>query len=310
MLELVPTSDTSSRSKQMRHLVASFAGDTYNTTIYLSRLGGRVAYCTAVGDDPYSRLLVGNTRTEGVDVELISSIPNRQLGLYMIRNLADGEREFRYWRSEAPARELLSETFIQRNQKKIFAAPNLFLSGISIAILKDGGQQRLLAFLKAYREQGGTIYFDSNYRPILWPDAELAQSTTDAVLQLSNVALLTLEDQRALWKLDSDEETLERCFEIDVPEIVIKRGGQSTLVKFENTVYEVDTPKVETIIDTTGAGDSFNAGYIQARLQNKSCEDAVVQANRCAGLVIQHRGAIIPREEFIEQWGNSQENTE
>lgn len=302
MLELVPTSDDSSRSAQMRHLLASFAGDTYNTAVYLSRLGSQVTYCTAIGDDSYSRTLVRKTREEGVDVELIQTVENRQIGLYMIRNLADGEREFRYWRSEAPARELLSESFIERNKNKLFEIPNLYLSGISFAILKDGGQQRLLEFLAAYRQQGGTVYFDSNFRPALWPSLSDARTATETLLQLSDVALLTLEDQRALWELDSDDATIKRCFEIDAGEIIIKRGSQPCLVKHENTVIGIETPKVSAVIDTTGAGDSFNAGYIQARLQNKSCEDAIAQANRCASFVIQNRGAIIPREKFIRQW--------
>ncbi|MEM9443685.1 MAG: PfkB family carbohydrate kinase, partial [Pseudomonadota bacterium] len=57
----------------------------------------------------------------------------------------------------------------------------------------------------------------------------------------------------------------------------------------------VDTEPVEPVIDSTAAGDSFNAGYLKGRLLDVSAKDAARLGHRLAGCVVQHRGAIIPK---------------
>ncbi|HEY0436987.1 MAG TPA: PfkB family carbohydrate kinase, partial [Phenylobacterium sp.] len=49
------------------------------------------------------------------------------------------------------------------------------------------------------------------------------------------------------------------------------------------------------VVDTTGAGDSFNAGYLAARLAGRPAAEAVAQGRALASAVVGHRGAIIPR---------------
>ena len=81
-------------------------GDTFNTAVYLARAGIDVAYATALGDDPYSDGIVAMAAAEGIKTDLMLRVPGRLPGLYMIETDTKGERRFRYWRDEAPAREL------------------------------------------------------------------------------------------------------------------------------------------------------------------------------------------------------------
>ena len=81
-------------------------GDTFNTAVYMARAGIDVAYATALGDDPYSDGIVSMAAAEGIGTDLILRVPGRLPGLYMIETDPKGERRFRYWRDEAPAREL------------------------------------------------------------------------------------------------------------------------------------------------------------------------------------------------------------
>src|SRR4029077_1148259 len=85
---------------------AGCGGDTFNTAIYLARAGLDVAYATALGDDPYSETIVAMAKSEGIKTDLMLRVPGRLPGLYMIETDAKGERRFRYWRGEAPARDL------------------------------------------------------------------------------------------------------------------------------------------------------------------------------------------------------------
>src|SRR4051812_44404040 len=85
-----------------------YAGDTFNTAVYLNRLGVRTAYGTAVGKgDPFSAAILDLMAREGLDTSLVVQAEGRLPGLYAIEVDAAGERRFFYWRQNAPARDYL-----------------------------------------------------------------------------------------------------------------------------------------------------------------------------------------------------------
>src|SRR5690625_5845253 len=75
----------------------------------MARLGVSPSYATALVDVPYSDQILENMRAEGIGTELVTRVAERNPGLYIIQNSSEGEREFYYWRREAPARELFSD---------------------------------------------------------------------------------------------------------------------------------------------------------------------------------------------------------
>src|ERR1700712_5243574 len=108
MVELAPFPISASEINNRDVMALSFAGDTYNTSVYMSRLGLQTDYVTNLGEDPYSQKIIERMTNENIGTDLIQRLPGRSPGLYIIRNTPDGEREFFYWRKEAPARELFS----------------------------------------------------------------------------------------------------------------------------------------------------------------------------------------------------------
>ena len=78
--------------------VFSYAGDTANTAIYLSRLGADSAYITSVGNDRLSKKMISFFNKENVFTDDIHINKNKSLGLYLIRNDDNGEKNFFYWR--------------------------------------------------------------------------------------------------------------------------------------------------------------------------------------------------------------------
>jgi sugar/nucleoside kinase (ribokinase family) len=75
---------------------------------------------------------------------------------------------------------------------------------------------------------------------------------------------------------------------------VIKLGARGSRWLSRTVDVTVSAPRVR-VVDTTGAGDAFNAGYLAARLQGRGVREAVAAARRLAAVVVQHPGAIIPR---------------
>ncbi len=295
MVELSPYPTAQEETRDIMAL--SYAGDTYNTSVYMSRLGLKTDYVTRLGDDPYSEQIIQRMHDENIGTKMIERVAGRSPGLYIIRNTPDGEREFFYWRREAPARELFSDPNESvRLYRQLQAFDAVYLSGITLAIMSDVARLSLFDALAKLRSKGAKVIFDSNYRPRLWNAAKEAQSAMLAMLEHTDIALLTLDDEQLLWGDDSIKGCKKRY--ANLPELVLKRGADDTVLIIDGKEQQVPVPKVDNVIDTTGAGDTFNAGYLAARLNGATAEESAINGTRCARVVIQHRGGVIEKTLF------------
>ena len=277
-----------------------FGGDTLNTAIYLARLCRdrdlRVSYATALGDDPFSAHMETAWRAEGIDTSLVRRFDDRLPGLYAIQVDAAGERHFSYWRDASAVRGYFdaSKTPLEAAADELAA---LYLSGISLAILPPEGRERLLAVMARVRAKGGKVAFDNNFRPRLWSSPAEARTFHDLAYGLSDIVLITLDDEMALRDETSADRTLADALALRVPEVVVKRGVEPTLVRIAGTPpASVPVETVSQIIDTTAAGDSFAGAYLAMRLTGIDPVAAARAANRLAAMVIQHPGAIVPAD--------------
>ncbi|RBP49724.1 sugar kinase [Arenicella xantha] len=293
MLEL-SRADFASRGNP-QPMMMSYGGDTLNTSIYLARNGIATSYVTALGDDIMSDWLLQQWQDEGVDCSLVRRMPNSVPGMYMIDVAEDGERSFLYWRKNSPASQLFDDI---DQTTKLFQALNnsdyLYLSGISLGILPEQSLHGLFGYLRAFREAGGKIIFDGNYRPSLWLNVETAQQVYTQMYAITDVALPTLEDESLLFGYETAEQLVDVISAAGVSEIVVKMGSAGCLSVCDR-VHEYVAAVVTKPVDTTAAGDSFNAGYLSARLTGSSAVDACAAGHALASKVIQHKGAIIPK---------------
>jgi 2-dehydro-3-deoxygluconokinase len=176
-----------------------YGGDTFNTAVYLRRLGVAVAYATALGDDPFSSEIIALCRREGVEVDLIARVPGRLPGIYLIKTDAAGERSFFYWRDVSPARRLFDLPGSPDLMDRLQQFRLIYLSGITLSLYSESGRGVLFEALDAVRRQGGRIAFDSNYRPLGWPDADAARAAFTMIMPRVDTALPTLDDERRLF---------------------------------------------------------------------------------------------------------------
>ena len=278
-----------------------FGGDTLNTAVYLARCAParrlRVSYATALGDDALSGGMLARWAQEGIDTGLVQRIPGRLPGLYQIDVDARGERSFSYWREQSAARAYFDapQTPLETDFRDFGA---FYFSGISLAILPPEGRERLFAQLQRMRDSGIAVIFDNNFRPRLWPEAIEARAAFARSFALASLALVTVDDHQALHGLATPDEAVRAAQALNVDEIVLKRGALPTLLRGDaNAAWqEVATERIERIVDTTAAGDSFAAGYLSRRLLGADAVESARFANRLAARVIQYQGALIPRE--------------
>ncbi len=290
-------------SEKGENIKRGFGGDTLNTAVYLARQVDeqqlRVDYVTALGTDSFSDQMIAAWQQEKVNTDLIQRLDNKMPGLYFIETDADGERTFWYWRSDAAARYWLDSPQSAEIAEQLSHYDYLYLSGISLAILPPASREKLMVLLARCRANGGKVIFDNNYRPRLWADRASTQAAYRAMLNCTDIAFLTLDDEHLLWGEEPLDDVITRTRQAGASEIVIKRGADSCLVVTGDAPL-IDVPAVrlakEKVIDTTAAGDSFSAGYLARRLTGASAEVAAQRGHLTASTVIQHRGAIIPAE--------------
>src|SRR3954466_8344597 len=274
----------------------SFGGDTFNTAVYLARAGIAAAYATALGDDPYSDRLMSLAAAENVNGDLIMRVPGRMPGLYLIETDDKGERKFYYWRDTSPARELFELPDWARIAEALLSARLGFFSGVTASLYSNTGLGRFLAALELARKQGVIVAFDGNFRPRGWK-GDLARTRTvfTEALKRVDIALPTFEDEAQLWGDANPDATVARLQAFGIGEIVVKNGAESALIADKSGREHVPVPEVVEPVDTTAAGNSFNAAYLAARLKGESPVPAAGAAHDLAAQVIRHRGAIMPR---------------
>ncbi len=283
-----------SRNPDARFSLA-YGGDTFNTAVYLARAGAAVAYATALGDDPYSDAIVAVARQEGIVTDLITRVPGRMPGLYMIETTPAGERSFYYWRDRSPARELFELPQSGSVVAAMATARTVYLSGITLSLYTEPALDHLAVALESARRAGVQVAMDGNYRPRGWAgDANRAQRVMARFWRLADLALPTFDDEQALWGDSNPASSIARLQALGPAEIVVKNGAAGAILAISGESQPIPCPATITPIDTTAAGDSFNAGYLARRLAGDKPIASAVFAHRLAGIVIQHRGAIVP----------------
>lgn len=273
-----------------------FGGDTFNTAAYLSRLGQPTAYLSAFGDDPWSTEARTLMQAEAVDHSACPTVSGRTIGLYAIQTADNGERSFTYWRDSAPVRDLFGSAFSPQVEAAIRSARLIYLSGITLWLYNPAGLDRLFSLLAGARQTGAKVAFDGNYRPRLWGHDRLpTQGVFARMLALTDICLATDDDEAALWDDVDPVSTHARLTAAGVKDVIVKCGAKGALIA---PGVLISTKAILAPIDTTAAGDSFNAAYLAARLSGQTRAAAAAAGNRLAGHVIAHQGALLTKSEM------------
>lgn len=268
-----------------------FAGDTFNTAWYVRRClppGVEVAYLSAVGDDAISHRMTAFIREAGIVPELAVR-PDRTVGLYLI-SLDAGERSFSYWRDTSAARDLARNLDALA---ELARGDMAFFSGITLAILPDEGRRALLGQLAQARARGVRIAFDTNLRPKLWSGPDEMRDWVGQAAGVADIALPSFDDEAAHFG-DADPAATARRYAIAGAEcVVVKNGAGPVTIYHDGVVTEVTPEPVTHVVDTTAAGDSFDAGFLSALVGGASPDEAAQAGCQLSAAVIGARGALV-----------------
>ncbi len=292
MLELVNTNQET--------LKKSFAGDTYNSSVYLKRAfpDDDVAFMTAVGKDTLSCSFIAALNKEAINSSFIG-LSNNHMGAYMVLNDESGERSFLYWRNDSAAKSMM-ESFDDEQMQASFDV--VFFSGITLAILNSEHRSLFFKLIERLKSSGSLIIFDPNYRAKLWASELEAKQVMQTAFELSDWLMPGVEDFATLYGLTDVESCLTFCKQFAFKEVVLKHGDKAVHIVNDEGALAVQITPSTRVIDTTSAGDAFNGIYIGARLQGANAKYAAELASYAAKRVIETPGAIMPADEFNSSW--------
>ncbi|SPH21054.1 2-dehydro-3-deoxygluconokinase [Ascidiaceihabitans donghaensis] len=285
MAELAPAG-------QPRDFTLGFAGDTFNTAWYLAQIAPDldISYFTAIGDDSISQDMQSFFDASGINSTPVQVIPDKTVGLYLI-HLNNGERSFSYWRDSSAARQLAVDGAAL--QTAMAEADFIYYSGITLAILDQPSRENLFQALRQARRHGKEVAFDTNLRPRLWTDTQQMTSTIMEAAACCDLVLPSYDDE-AVWFGDRNvQDTIERYAGIGVRQIVVKNSDQSVVFQTPTQRGTVTVDPVTDVIDTTAAGDSFNAGVFAEILMGRDISIGIERGCQLARQVVQHKGALV-----------------
>jgi sugar/nucleoside kinase (ribokinase family) len=256
-------------------------GSAANTIVGIANFGARTAYVGKVRDDQIGRLYTHDIRAAGVAFETVPASDGPATGCSYILVTPDGERTMNTYLGAA--QELMPDDI---DADQVAASAILYLEGY----LWDPKNAKD-AFLKA-----SAIAHDAGRQVALTlSDSFCVDRYRDEFLDLmrggtADLVFANEAELRSLYQT-SDFDTALRQLRADVKLGVVTRSEKGCVVVSSNGVTAVSAFPIDKMVDTTGAGDLFAAGFLFGLVRNAGHEDAGRLGALAAAEIIQHIGA-------------------
>lgn len=245
------------------------AGAESNLAIGLARIGHSVGWISRVGNDEFGHCILAFLRGEQIDVSQVIVDKEAPTGVFFKeRRRSDSTRVF-YYRSDSAASRLkpsdLPEDYIAK-------ARYLHLTGITPA-LSERCKLALYRAIEIAQDAGTRISFDPNIRFKLW-SAEQARDVLLDIIPRVQLVLASAEEASLITGEGSPKAAASALLGMGPQQIVVKQGADGVLGMNANEVIQIPSIQVETI-ETIGAGDAFNAGFLSGQLRGWDLRDTL-----------------------------------
>lgn len=254
-------------------------GAELNFAIACARLNLDTTWVSRLGKDEFGRYIFNFVRGEGVDVSNVRLMENYPTSVNFKQINEDGSGKTFYYRYNSPILSMELEDFQDEQFEDISL---IHLTGVFMAIDKKN-LEIVYKILEIAKRKNIIVSFDPNIRLKLW-SIEDARKAYDNVFPYVDILLTGLDEIEMITGF-SDEVALGKFANAyNISDLVIKDGGNGSKLYKNGTWISKEAFKVD-VIDTVGAGDGFDAGYVYSFLMNRPDEEKLRFANAVGGLV-------------------------
>lgn len=279
-------------------------GTSANTAVALSRLGIQTAFLGSIGEDQYGKYIREDFRREGVDMTWLIVEPDlNTVGVFAFVD-EFGERYLWGWPRVDQAFKIIDESKVDFEKIKEMS----WVHSSGMALVHDtSARTSMVRIFKTAWEAGIPTSFDLNLRV---DDGELDPSYEKVVREIISYSTYVLGSGKdEFYYLGEKGKWLEnaKAFVTDRRTVIVRDGGEGSLGLSSKETQKAPAFRVD-VVDTVGAGDVYNAGFIAARLQGKSLYESLVMGNAVSGYTVSRKGSrncphLQELEEFMEKQG-------
>jgi 2-dehydro-3-deoxygluconokinase len=238
-----------------RQLALDVAGAESNVARYLADHGVAARWVSALGDDPFGRLVRARVAASGVDVSGVVTDPARPTGL-LFKDPGRGGTRVHYYRRDSAAAGLGPGLL---GEEAVRTAGLLHLTGITAA-LSPSCRELVEAALSGGRAR--PVSFDVNHRAALWSGApEPAADVLLALARRADIVFVGLDEAQDLWGAAVTGPDAVRALLPGPGTLVVKDGGRAATAFTASGRHTVPAPRVD-VVEPVGAGDAFAAGFL------------------------------------------------
>ena len=268
-------------------------GAPANVAVCVSKLGGKSSMITKLGDDMFGRFLKYTLEKEGVETDRVLFTDEANTALAFVSLDKEGERSFSFYRKPS-ADMLLSENDVNDVE---FDETDI-LHFCSVDLIDAPVRKAHDALIAKARSCGAKISFDPNLRYSLWKDGQSLIDTVKKYIPLADFVKVSDEELFDITGIPAEEEAVLSLFNGKVKLVIVTKGSLGATAYTEKAIVTVPSEKVEKVIDTTGAGDSFVGATLYQLIENgfdisgEELKKILFYANKTAGIVVGGAGAI------------------
>jgi sugar/nucleoside kinase (ribokinase family) len=256
-----------------RHL----GGSTTNVAINVAKLGGTSAVVSKTGTDAFGQFIKDELERHRVDTSYLVQNPNSHTSVVFVSRTA-GTPGFMALRGAdyALTSDEVPEGAIARAR---------IVHASTFALSRKPCRSAVGKALRLAHRQGKIVSLDPNYSPRIWPDYEEAQQVVRTLCRYVTVVKPSLDDASRFFGPGHTPEQYIRMFHELGPEtVILTMGKEGVLSSYQGQVVGHTPVRPVKVVDATGAGDAFWAGFLVAKLDGRPLEECVLFAREIAEL--------------------------
>jgi len=281
-----------------------FGGAPMNTIVGAARLGLKSGAITAVGEDPFGKFLIRELQKNGVDTSRVKIKKGMRTTITFVANEPEtGERTFVFYRKpwvRGTADSSLTTEDIDLDY--ISNSSILHVSGFSLS--QNPSRKTIFSAVKHARSSGVQVSFDPTLRLDVWNSQRTIKRIYGRILRISDIATFSQEEASFIFGTRDPKKAAKKALRYGIKIVGIKMGAEGAFLQKE-TGENLMLPAFKVrAIDTTGAGDGWNAGLLVGLIKGWDLYTCLSVANAVGALVVTKHGAItaLPYKHELEEF--------
>jgi fructokinase len=277
IVDFIATEQTEDGLRNATTFQRYLGGSPSNIALYVSKLGGRAAIVSKTGIGAFGQFLKAQLRHHGVITDYLV-MDHRVHTTVIFVSRTSGTPDFEAFRDgdfKLVPEEISEETIAQ---SRVVHASTWPLS-------REPSRSAVAKAFQLAHEQGRIVSLDPNYSPQIWPDHQEAEEVYRQMFKYATITKPSLDDAKRFFGPDYEPATyIEMYHELGPETVIFTMGIEGVLISHRGKLLGHVPARPIEVVDVTGAGDSFWAGFLVALLDGHPLERCALFAREIVEL--------------------------